>query len=91
MGVNFVFQRQGSTRMRSKPSLTLKESYTGTSLAVHWLSLHAPSVGDMGSIPDRETKIPTCHEVAGSLCEGVEDSKCLRRKESCLYLSVFLL
>ena len=45
LGVNFVFQRQGSTRMRSKPSLTLKGSYIGTSLAVHWLSLHAPSVG----------------------------------------------
>ena len=29
-----------------------------TSLAVQWLRLCASNTGDMGSIPDRETKIP---------------------------------
>ena len=30
----------------------------GTSLAVQWLRLNAPTAGDMGSIPGRGTKIP---------------------------------
>ena len=35
-----------------------KKSYEGTSLAVQWLRLHASTAGDVGSIPDRGTKIP---------------------------------
>ena len=32
--------------------------YPGTSLAVQWLTFHASTAGDMGSIPGQGTKIP---------------------------------
>ena len=43
--------------MLSRKSQTQKVTF-GTSLAVQWLRLHAPSAGGMGSIPDQGTKIP---------------------------------
>ena len=46
----------------------IKNLYTGTSLVVLWIRLHAPSAGGPGSIPDQgtrshmhaATKGPTC-------------------------------
>ena len=32
--------------------------HPGTSLVIHWLRLHAPNAGGMGSIPDQGSKIP---------------------------------
>ena len=43
--------------------------YPGTSLAVQWLTFHASTAGDMGSIPGQGTKIPH------ALWHGQNDSK----------------
>ena len=62
-GPSVPFRCRGRLSLSSSLSLALSRSLDapteslGTSLAVQWLRLCAPSAGGMGSIPGRETEI----------------------------------
>ena len=51
-------QRQGLTRV------CFEKIPWGPSLVVQWMTLPAPSAGDLGSVPGWGTKIPTYHHKA---------------------------
>ena len=53
MGENIVIYNHGELRVIL--DLNIKQYDAGTSLVVHWLRLHAPNAGGMGSIPGQRT------------------------------------
>ena len=53
VGENIVIYNHGELRVIL--DLNIKQYDAGTSLVVHWLRLHAPNAGGMGSIPGQRT------------------------------------
>ena len=53
MGENIVIYNHGELRVIL--DLNIKQYDAGTSLVVHWLRLHAPDAGGLGSIPGQRT------------------------------------
>ena len=61
------------------------EEQRGTSLSVQWLTFHASTVGDLGSIPGQGNKILRLSSQTTNNKKG----QLLKNKEKCFYFILF--